>query len=66
MDWLGLVWTWKIGKVAKQGVLRRFFGCFWTDLNKGVVPVGGLEPPRLAPPDFESGVSTISPHWHVL
>lgn len=23
-----------------------------------VVPAGGLEPPRLAAPDFESGVST--------
>ena len=32
----------------------------------GVVPVGGLEPPHIAIPDFESGVSTISPHWHVF
>lgn len=31
-----------------------------------MVPVGGLEPPRIAAPDFESGVSTISPHWHVF
>ncbi len=31
-----------------------------------MVPVGGLEPPHIAIPDFESGVSTISPHWHVF
>ena len=29
-----------------------------------MVPAVGLEPTRLAPPDFESGVSTISPRWH--
>lgn len=28
-----------------------------------MVPVGGLEPPHISIPDFESGVSTISPHW---
>lgn len=31
-----------------------------------MVPAVGLEPTRLAPPDFESGVSTISPRWHVF
>jgi hypothetical protein len=31
-----------------------------------VVPVAGLEPACIAAPDFESGVSTISPHWHVF
>lgn len=66
MDWLGAFWTSEIDKVPNQGALIELFGLSWTDLNKGVVPVGGLEPPRLAPPDFESGVSTISPHWHVL
>lgn len=48
--------------MAKQGVIDDF-GL----INiKGVVPVGGLEPPRIAASDFESDVSTISPHWHVF
>lgn len=34
-----------------------------TCMNFIVVPVGGLEPPHISIPDFESGVSTISPHW---
>lgn len=31
-----------------------------------MVPAVGLEPTRLAPPDFESGVSTISPRWQFV
>ena len=33
-------------------------------LNFVLVPVGGLEPPRIAATDFESVVSTIPPHGH--
>lgn len=59
MAWLGAFWTRKIDKVAKQGFCRRFFGWCWTDLNKWVVPVGGLEPPHIAIPDFESEAMPI-------
>ena len=43
-----------------------FLSVFTDKITKYVVPVGGLEPPHIAIPDFESGVSTISPHWHVF
>ena len=59
-------------RLGARNCPREFFGCdesrplFYIGLyrvQKGeirMVPRGGLEPPRLAAPDFESGTSTNS------
>jgi hypothetical protein len=45
--------------VPKEGVLEGFFGLIRTVLDYIVVPVGGLEPPHIAIPDFESNLYSI-------
>ncbi len=48
-------------KIGLEGLcLMGFIGKQLASKESSVVPRGGLEPPRLAAPDFESGTSTNS------
>ena len=56
----GSLWTGEVSDHGKSGCESKFDGFRRTKASKALVPPVGVEPTRLAAPDFESGASTNS------